>query len=306
MILGIDVGGTSVKFGIVAGNGDIKYYKKFDTVDWVNRQGLTTSMIQEIKNYKNLFPGIKGIGIGFPGLLSADRRNVIALPNIPSVTNLPISNMLEAEFPDMLIKIENDAKCATLGEYHFGENKGLDNFMLITLGTGVGSGAIIQRQLFLGARGNGMEVGHILIAGGKTLEQHIGLKHLMEYASKMVAQTKKTVLKEMPLGGISLYKAAKQGDACALAIFEYAGTILGEAMASVIRILDITTILFGGGISEAFEFILPAMNKTVNEILPEYYTKTLSFRKASLSNNAGLLGAAGLIMHEHHVYNKVI
>jgi glucokinase len=151
-----------------------------------------------------------------------------------------------------------------------------------------------------------MEVGHILIAGGKTLEQHIGLKHLMEYASKMVAQTKKTVLKEMPLGGISLYKAAKQGDACALAIFEYAGTILGEAMASVIRILDITTILFGGGISEAFEFILPAMNKTVNEILPEYYTKTLSFRKASLSNNAGLLGAAGLIMHEHHVYNKVI
>jgi predicted NBD/HSP70 family sugar kinase len=114
MILGIDVGGTSVKFGIVAGNGDIKYYKKFDTVDWVNRQGLTTSMIQEIKNYKNLFPGIKGIGIGFPGLLSADRRNVIALPNIPSVTNLPISNMLEAEFPDMLIKIENDAKCATI------------------------------------------------------------------------------------------------------------------------------------------------------------------------------------------------
>jgi glucokinase len=306
MILGIDVGGTSVKSGIVNTEGEISYHKKFDTVQWVNQQGFTPSLIKEIKVYIKEHPQLKGIGIGFPGLLSADRTKVLLLPNIPSVTDLPIVKILKAEFPQLMIRIENDAKCATLGEYHFGENKGSDNFMLITLGTGVGSGALINKQLFLGARGNGMEVGHILTSDGKTLEQHLGIHHLLEYAARELARTKISCLKNKPLTGVTLYNAAKEGDVCALAIFDYAGTLLGEALTTIIRILDINTFLFGGGVSESFEFISPSLNKVVNRNLPSYYTKDLSFRKASLSNDAGLLGAAGLIMHEHHVFNKVI
>jgi glucokinase len=133
MILGIDVGGTSVKFGIVNPEGEIFYHKKFDTVQWVKQQGFTPSLIKEIKVYADEYPQLKGIGIGFPGLLSADRTKVLLLPNIPSVTDLPIVEILKAEFPQLMIRIENDAKCATLGEYYFGENKGSDNFMLITL-----------------------------------------------------------------------------------------------------------------------------------------------------------------------------
>jgi glucokinase len=306
MILGIDVGGTSVKFGIVNPEGEISYHKKFDTVQWVKQQGFTSSLIKEIKVYMEDHPQIKGIGMGFPGLLSADRTQVLLLPNIPSVTDLPIVGILKAEFPQLMIRIENDAKCATLGEYHFGENKGSDNFMLITLGTGIGSGALINGQLFLGARGNGMEVGHILTSDGKTLEQHLGIHHLLEYAAGELAQTKVSCLKNTPLTGIGLYNAAKEDDVCALAIFDYVGNLLGEALTTIIRILDITTFLFGGGVSESFEFISPSLNKVVNRNLPAYYTKDLSFRKASLSNDAGLLGAAGLLMREHHVFNKVI
>jgi glucokinase len=151
-----------------------------------------------------------------------------------------------------------------------------------------------------------MEVGHILTSDGKTLEQHLGIHHLLEYAAKVISQTKISCLKTTPLTGIALFNAAKEGDVCALAIFDYAGTLLGEALTTIIRILDINTFLFGGGISESFEFISPSLNKVVKRNLPAYYTKDLSFRKASLSNDAGLLGAAGLIMHEHHVFNKVI
>jgi glucokinase len=300
MILGIDIGGTSVKFGIVSGEGQIIHHQKFDTAEWVNHHGFIESLIAEIKNCRVSFPEIKGVGIGFPGLLSADRRKVIMLPNIPSVENVPVMDLLEKELPGLLIKIENDAKCAVLGEYHFGENKGLDNFMLIALGTGVGSGAIINRKIFLGARGNAMEIGHIYLPDGKTLEQHVGLNHLFEYASEVISKAPEdsTKLKGTALSGVSLYNAAKAGDVNAIAIYNYAGNLIGETLTSVIRVLDITTILFGGGISEAFEFIVPSVKQRLTKNLPPYYSKDLILKKASMRNDAGLLGAAALIMDE--------
>jgi glucokinase len=301
MILGIDIGGTSVKFGIVSEQGEISRYKKFSTDEWVSHHGFIPSLIEEIKKITISVPEIKGIGIGFPGLLSADRRKVIMLPNIPSVENVPVVEMMKNEFPDLLIKIENDAKCAVLGEYHFGANKGLDNFMLVTLGTGVGSGAIINRQLFLGARGNAMEIGHIFMPDGKTLEQHIGSNHLLEYAAEVISKANpdSTGLKRTKLTGlVALQKAAKAGDVSAIEIYNYAGNLIGETLTSVIRVLDITTILFGGGISEAFEFFAPSIKSRLNKNLPPYYSKSVALKKASLSNEAGLLGAAGLIMHE--------
>jgi glucokinase len=296
MILGIDIGGTSVKSGLVSGNGKISSYKKFDTDYWVNHHGFIPSLIEAIKDYTISFPKIKGVGIGFPGLISADRRRVIMLPNIPSVENAPIMDLMEKEFPGLLIKIENDAKCATLGEYHFGENKGLDNFMLITLGTGIGSGAIINKQLFIGARGNAMEIGHIFLSDGKTLEQHIGIHHLFEYAAEIISRAPEnsTKLKGMTLTGIALYNAAKAGDENAIQIYQYAGNLIGETLTSVIRVLDITTIIFGGGISEAFEFLTPSIIYRLSKNLPPYYSKDIVLKKASLSNDAGIFGAAGL------------
>jgi glucokinase len=301
MILGIDIGGTSVKFGLVSNQGQITRHEKFDTADWVNHDGFTPSLIAAIKKYTVSFPEIIGVGIGFPGLISADRRKVIMLPNIPSVENAPIMDLMEKEFPDILIKIENDAKCAALGEYHFGENKGLDNFMLIALGTGVGSGAIINKQLFIGARGNAMEIGHIFLSDGKTLEQHIGSNQLFKYASEVISKAPEnsTKLKGITLTGIALQNAARAGDINAIEIYNYAGNLIGETLTSVIRVLDITTIIFGGGISEAFEFLVPSIKSRLHKNLPPYYSKDLVFKKASLSNDAGILGAAGLIMPKY-------
>lgn len=298
MILGIDVGGTTVKFGVVSPEGDISQVKAFDTLKWVS-DGFVDSLKSAIKEFLALVPEIKGVGIGWPGLLSVDRKTVIALPNIPSISDLDIVDILNEEFPELPVKIENDAKCATIGELYFGNIEGLDNFVLVTLGTGVGSGAVIDKKLFLGARGNGMEIGHMLLENGKSLEQHIGIQHIINY-------TKERIEKENPDSSVvgsdispkTIFEAAGNGDKFAISVFDYVGDKLGRNLVSVVRTLDITTILLGGGIAGAFEFIAPAARRVMAQYLPEYYIKDLKIEQAYLTNQVGILGAAGLLMED--------
>jgi glucokinase len=271
MILGIDVGGTSVKMGMISGMGEISDQKKFDTDTFV-KEGFDKSLKKVVKEYLISHPDLRGIGIGFPGLLSADRRSVLMLPNIPAIKNMPIVDILKIEFPQLTIKIENDAKCAALGEYYFGENKGIDDFLLVTLGTGVGSGAMINKQLFIGGRGNGTEIGHMLGTGGKTLEQQVGLNQILAYAKEVTG-------KEQDMRG--LCKLAAEGDANAKKVFSFMGKQLGENLVSVIRVLDVNTIFIGGGISAAFEFIVPDLIAVIKQHMPSYYTDTLTVKKAS-------------------------
>ncbi|HEY8402108.1 MAG TPA: ROK family protein [Cytophagaceae bacterium] len=299
MILGIDVGGTTVKFGIVSPEGEITHIKDFNTHHWAE-EGFVDALKAAIAGYLEELPGIKGVGIGWPGLLSVDRRTVILLPNIPSVVNLPVVDMLEQAFPQLTIRIENDAKCAALGELYFGGDKELDNFILVAMGTGVGSGVIINKKIFLGARGNGTEIGHMLSREGKTVEQHLGLNQIIEFTRKKLELDKSntSILHGHEITPKEVYEAAKKGDELALSVWEHVGTILGENLVSVIRVLDLNTILLGGGVAGAFEFIAPAAKKVLLNRLPAYYTDTLTIRKAVLTNKVGLLGAAGLLMSE--------
>lgn len=306
MILGVDVGGTTVKFGLVSPEGEITAINAYDTQKWV-AAGFVPSLKAAIADYLSKFPEIKGVGLGWPGLLSADRRHIIELPNIPAVKDVPILDLLKEEFPDLPIKIENDAKCATMGELYFGNVKDLDNFILITLGTGVGSGAVINKKLFLGARGNGMEIGHMLLEDGKSLEQHIGIQHIINY-------TELRINKENPQSSIVgkeitpkvIYEAAAQGDKFAISIFDYVGEKLGMNLVSLIRVLDITTVLLGGGIAGAFDFIVPQAKKVLEKYLPQYYLKDIKIQQAFLTNQVGILGAAGLMMEEYPVSGNVL
>jgi glucokinase len=296
MILGIDVGGTTVKFGVVSTDGEISHVKSFETASWVSA-GFVESLKKGIKEYLDKFETIAGVGIGWPGLLSVERTHIIELPNIPAVKDVPVLKLLKEAFPDMPIKIENDAKCATIGELYFGKIKDLDNFILVTLGTGVGSGAVIDKKLFLGARGNGMEIGHMLLEDGKSLEQHIGIQHIINYAQLRINQENpKSVIVGREITPKLIFEAAQQGDKFAISVFDYVGEKLGENLVSVVRVLDITTILLGGGIAGAFDFIVPRAKEVMEKYLPKYYMKDLKIEQAFLSNQVGILGAAGLLM----------
>lgn len=252
MILGIDIGGTSAKFGLVSYDGTISNAKRFKTVGWVSQGGFVNNLADEIGNYLKQFPQITGVGMGWPGLLSLDRKKVVFLPNIPSVKDASVVPLLNSRFPGTLFKIENDAKCAALGEYYFGGHKDLDNYILVALGTGVGSGVVMNGKLFTGARGNGTEIGHILTRTGKTLEQHVGLKNLVAYAKELL---EKDLKYESSLHGAEeidpkvIQEHADKGDVIAMEVYKHAGRMLGETMVGVIRVLDLNKILIGGGIS---------------------------------------------------------
>lgn len=294
MILALDIGGTSSKFGLISSKGKTTEYKKYDTANAVKESGLDGFLEREIRSYLEEFPGIEGIGMGLPGLLSKERKEILELPNIDSKDPLPIVDLLSAKFPDVPIKMENDAKCATLGEFYFGNHKDLDNFLLVTIGTGIGSGVIIDGKLFTGARGNGLELGHIPAGKeGKTLEEQTGLNGFLDYAAKRIGSAD-TRLKAENLTARDIFDAAEQGDELAISLFGYMGDLLGEALVAAVRLLDVTTILLGGGVSGAFKYIVPELRKMLDTHLPPYYTDSLKIEKASLGNDAGLLGASSL------------
>ncbi|MFT6716792.1 MAG: glucokinase [Saprospiraceae bacterium] len=300
MVLGIDIGGTTIKCALVSPSGEITEKEVIDTKDAVD-QGLFVEKLGEIiNNYKIKFPQLEGVGLGFPGLISKDRESIVDLANIPSVKSQNIVKRIGSMVPGLKVKIENDAKCATMAEKIFGDPS-LDNYMFITLGTGVGSGLVLDNKMFLGAKGNATEIGHMFTTTGKVLEHEVGLRQLGEYAVGCLAKPEfsDSILQgSATLNPKELFDSAKKGDALSLHVFDRAGTLIGETLVNIMRVLDIDTFLLGGGVAGALEFLEPAARKKiVKELGTGYYTDNLSIRRAKLENEAGILGAASLVYH---------
>ena len=239
---------------------------------------------------------IKKVGIGLPGMLNSDRTVPLEITAIPEIDGMPMVDMLTKRFPGVEFFLANDANAAALGEYYFAEEKITENYIFITLGTGVGGAAIINKKIFTGGDGNAMEPGHVPSRNGRVLERNIGKVELLLLAN----QRRKEFNGETSLsadGDISttgLVAAAGAGDELAVQIWTEVGEMLGEALASLIKILDIKQILIGGGLSASFDYILPAVEKTLDYWLNDYYKNGLIIRRATLGNDAGLLGAASL------------
>lgn len=295
--LGIDVGGTNVKMGVVeAESGTISNFYSHDTGSWRESGHFVERFGEAIKVQLLEHKNIKKIGIGVPGTISRDRTTLLEITAIPEINGIPFVPELKKRFPDHEFFLENDANAAALGEFYFGEEKIEENYIFITLGTGVGGAAIINKKVFVGGDGNAMEPGHVPSRNGKVLERNIGKKELLDLANDMRQKFRgRTQLPDD--GNISttgLVAAASEGDELAQMIFDEVGAMLGEALISLIRILDIKLILIGGGLSASFDYIMPAVNKQLKYWLTPYYLDPLVIKRATLGNDAGLLGAASL------------
>ncbi len=295
--LGIDVGGTNVKMGIVdATDGRISNFYSHDTASWRSSGHFIDRLGDSISLQLVYYPEVKRVGIGVPGLTTRDRTTLIEITAIPEIDGIAIVPDLKERFPNHDFYLENDANAAALGEYYFGEDKLPEDYIFVTLGTGIGGAAIIDKKVFKGGGGNAMEPGHVPSKNGKVLERNIGKKELLDLANAMRANY--TGQTQLPSDGTisttGLVAAASGGDELAKQVFYEMGYLLGEGLVSMIRILDITTILIGGGISASFEFIMPAINERFQYWLTPYYLKTISIKRATLANDAGLLGAASL------------
>src|SRR5690606_31278239 len=295
--MGVDVGGTHLKIGLVSRQGEIWSFDKEDTKGYrTDPQGFTHRFVEVMGKYLAKYHGVTKVGIGLPGLISKDRTTTLEIPAIPELNNFNLKKSLSEQYPHVSFYLENDACAAAIGELKFGTSDPSQDFLFITMRTGIGSALVDDGKMFKGARGNGLEMGHRLSRGNARSVTLIGRDGILKIMERMIHAypEKAGELVDKELGTHLLVDTAKAGNPVSLMVFEEVGNILGEAIVSAIRILDVNEVYFGGGISAGLEFMMPSLEKTIRQYLTNYYLDGMKLKKASLENNAGTLGAAAL------------
>jgi glucokinase len=309
MYIGVDLGGTNIAAGIVDEHGNIKYEKSIPTK--ANRpekeiiNDIKKIILDIINEYKISKNDIEAIGIGIPGL--ADKEgNVVFCVNL-KWENVPLSKMLYKEL-SIPIFIDNDATVAALAEYECGSMKGAKSAILLTLGTGIGGGIVLNGKIHSGANGVGSEIGHMVVGEnfyncncGRNgcLETFSSSTAIIKYTKKLISESNEnTLINEKINGDIdkldakTIFECAKEGDKLAKSAVNRLVKYLSIGIINLINIMDPEIIALGGGVANAGEYLLNLIKEDVKK---NQYYKELPIGKivlAELGNKAGVIGAA--------------
>lgn len=307
--IGIDIGGTNVKIAIVDSKGKIAFSESASTRAEMGYEFTIRNIINLIKDSLTKsevsIKQVGSIGVGCPGQIDSVNGIVRALPNIPGWINVPLAKILKDEF-SLPVKIDNDVRVATLGEYKFGAGKGYDNLICITVGTGIGSGIIIDGRLVRGAGLAAGEIGHVIVqehngeicgcGGNGCVEAVASGPAIVKQAELYLMTGKSTKFKEIaagsPITPEIVAEAALQGDSVALRIFEKTGYWIGIALSSVINFLNPEVIIVGGGVAQAGDLLLDPIRETINKRAMKFAASTVKIIPAQLGNSAGVVGAS--------------
>lgn len=315
MYIGVDIGGTNIAAGVVNYNGKILTKKSIptgaerETEEIVNDLiSLINDLINEIsdKEQKQGYK-IKGIGLGIPGV--ADKEgNIISCVNL-GWENIPMAKVLEEEF-QLPVYLDNDASVATLAEYEAGVLKDTTNSLMLTLGTGIGGGIIINGTLFNGSHGAGSEIGHMVVGEnfyncgcGKNgcLETFSSATGLIRYTKKLIEEGNiDTNILNVINNDISLLDAkvivdsAKKGDILANKAIERLVKYLSIGITNLISIFDPEVIAIGGGLSKAGDYLIKKIKKEVETMKLFKNVRISDIAVAKLENDAGIIGAGML------------
>lgn len=310
-IIGVDIGATTIKSGLVDHDGNILYKNRFPTEASAGPEAVlqqTAKSIRDVIEQTNIdHPGV--IGVGTPGIVDGE-GNVKSPPNFTAWESLPLAKRLK-EMIGFDFIVENDANAAALGESTFGAGKEFPDFLFVIWGTGVGGGIILNRKIFRGPSGGAGEIGHISIdhKGPKCncgnrgcVEAYVGQKYLSQRTAEMIRSGRKSVLTDYVEGDLSriepllISKAAKEKDPLAQEMFSEAAYFLGVAIASVMNMLDLRISIVGGGISAAGDDMIDIIRRSVQERVLSPLRPDIRILRATLGNDAGILGAASLVM----------
>jgi glucokinase len=301
--IGIDIGGTSIKAGIIEETGGIIFQADSPTgAD--NAENITRIIISLIERL-HTESGISHlpIGIGVPGVVTP-QGNIVSFSNIHSLENHPLREIISARF-ETDVYIDNDANCAAAGELLFGAAKGARHCILITLGTGIGAGIIINGQIYQGAHGGAGETGHMIIfPGGRACgcgnkgcwEAYGSASAMVRSAAEQSKEYPGSSLAKIPVISLNakiIVEAVKNNDALAIKVFNETTEYIGIGIANLLNTFDPDILLIGGGLSHAGELLLEKIRKTAHSIANPI-TKTTAIEKAILGNSAGIIGAASL------------
>lgn len=310
LAIGIDIGGTNTVFGIVDRNGNFLSEGKTATSAHEIVEDYVAELTDIILNsVSKLPPGFQVIGAGV-GAPNGNFYNgtIEFAPNLPWKGMIPLAEMISSRLK-IPVTLTNDANAAALGEMVYGAAKGMKDFIVITLGTGLGSGIVVNGKLVYGHDGFAGEIGHTIIfpegrdcgCGRKgCLETYCSATGLVRTAREiLVNNMMSSSLREIPsenLDSKKIFDAAKQGDELALNIFSYTGKILGLALANSVAYTSPEAIFLFGGLANAGNLIFkPVIEHFENNLLKIYQKKVKILPSGLKESNAAILGAASLV-----------
>jgi glucokinase len=312
LALCLDVGGTKIAGALIDKEGSFQFGVSTPTPVKSDRATVTAieKLIEDLLDKAKFIGDIRGIGVGIPGTVRYPEGFIVAAPNLP-INNLPLKQLLAEKFK-LLVRVDNDANLAALGEKYFGKARECNDFVLLTLGTGIGSGLFLNGRLYRGSVGTGAELGHMVIkadgplcsCGNKGCFEALASGTALErLARNLVKRTKDSILLKLAkkesskIEGSLIAKAARLGDRQALAAFAEISFWLGIGLANVANIFNPELILISGGLAEAADLLLMKAVKIMTETAIEPNGRIAQVEVATLGQKAGLMGAATLVFY---------
>ncbi len=311
LAIGIDIGGTGTKFGIVDRNGNVLFSGNIST----RGHGTVEAFIDELYNHLSVLiekaggsGRMRGIGVGAPNG-NYYSGTVEYAPNLPWKGIIPLAKLIQNKFQLASI-LTNDANAAAIGEMMYGAAKGMKDFIMITLGTGVGSGIVANGKLIYGHDGFAGELGHTIIIPEGRLHEGTGKKGSLEsYASAtgvtltalemLEKNNEDSLLRGVPkekLDSLKVYDAAIQGDKLAKDIFDFTGSILGMALANFVMFSSPEAIILFGGLTKAGDLILKPTREAMEHNLIQVFQNKVKILISHLKeSDAAILGASALV-----------
>ena len=311
--VGVDLGGTSIKIGLV--NKEGKIVKKI-SVD-SNAHNGPDEVVSQIKKgikllLKNTKDKIERIGIGSPGTVDSKKGTVENPPKFPGWEKVYLAKSIKKEF-DSECYVENDANAAAIGELIYGAGKKFNNFIMITLGTGVGSGIIIDKKIYGGETGGAGEIGHTTIdhngaeckCGSKgCIEAYVGNNYIIKRVKEELPLNADSLINRLiendmsPLTPKIIHEAALQNDTYAISFIVDIGTKIGHGLANAVNTLDITNLIIGGGVAGFGEILFNAIREATIDRVMIPFKPRVKVKPAKLKNDAGIKGASALVFYK--------
>lgn len=318
VIAGIDIGGTNTVLGFIDSEGQYLLGDSIPTSSHEDAEIFISRIVFKLKEilkpYKNQY-NIKGIGVAAPN--ANYFSGTIEIPSNLKWRNVNFINILKKHI-DVPAVIVNDANAAALGELYYGQAKGMKNFIEITLGTGLGSGIIIDGNLLLGVNGFAGEIGHIIVSEdgrmcncGRTgcLETYASANGIRRTSMLLLGEMNvESEMRNIPfdqLDGKAIDILARKGDPVALRAFEFTGEILGKALANVALCYSPEAIILFGGLAEAGDLLLNPVRTHFEKNLLNIHKDKIKILKSELQDGkAAVLGAASLILKRIYNYSS--
>jgi glucokinase len=307
--VGIDIGGTHSAFGFVDEEGNCIAKSSVDTSAYEDAAEFVDVVANEIKNSLKTLKDIEliGIGIGAPNG-NYYTGTIEFAPNLKWKGIVPLADLFKKHF-DLPVVLTNDANAAAIGEMVYGNAKKMKDFILITLGTGVGSGIVVNGKMVYGHDGNAGEIGHtIIFPGGRLcscgrngcLETYCSAKGIKAtYLEKLHERDHSINISEEDINPKYIYEQALKGDDAAIKTFEYTGEVLGLALSNSAAYTNPEAIFLFGGISNAGDLVFDPVRKSFEKNLLHIYKNKIKILPSGIKeNDAAILGSASMIWNE--------